>query len=178
MRRWRTDQHKIEALIEPWYIAKAALAALQAQAQEIQANHLARAVKAQNPKEDQTQIQLQIQALRGQLMALAPQIARAKRDGCDRVPSQIASSGASPACRTNRRFNGDMGSFVRRSRAARPHGTSQIAAVVQSDDGGRASTVAALLGPWRSLDAPRSIHASDGRSTASRKQDAAVRFES
>ena len=79
LRRWRKDQHKIEALAEPWYIANATLAALQVQAQEIQGQINLLALQAQNPKADQVAIQLQAQALQNQLIALQPQIAATRQ---------------------------------------------------------------------------------------------------
>ena len=80
LRRWRTNQHEVEMLVGPWYLAKGTLGALQAQAQIIQQSIF----WLQQPHDDShdpggpMRRQLQIQALQTQLAVLAPQIARAQ----------------------------------------------------------------------------------------------------
>ena len=78
LRRWRKDQGKIEALVGPWYVAKSTLVALQLQAQQIQGQIAILQLKARDPREDQTQVQFQVQAAQNQLIALSPPIAAAQ----------------------------------------------------------------------------------------------------
>ena len=82
LRRWRANQHEVEAQAEPWYITKSAVATLQAQAQAIQRSIF----WLQQPHDDShdpggpMRRQLQIQALRTQLAVLMPQLAKAQHE--------------------------------------------------------------------------------------------------
>ena len=80
LRRWRKDEHKVEALAEPFFIAKNTLASLQFQAQEIQRRIALLQLKARNPKEDHFRIQAEIQTYQNQLTVLTPQIAKARQE--------------------------------------------------------------------------------------------------